>query len=139
MLKGATLQPATDDKLPVLVVEAFQGTGGVFLIRRQDTSELAGMLCVFVDDVLAIGSAEVVLRTGQYILSIWKGKLQSMLSRSDDPSWTREKLEVKAVKELVFIGIQIFMKDKVVAMTQQKWTIKQLNIRGLLIFLRKHS
>ena len=132
VLKGAKLHPATGDKLPVLVVEAFQGTGGVFLIRRQDTSELVGMLCVFVDGVLAIGSAEVALRTGQYILSVWKGKLHGMLSRSDNPTWTREKLEVKAVKELIFIGIQIFVKDKVVAMTQQKWTIKQLNIRGFL-------
>ena len=132
VLRGAKLRPATGDMLPVLMVEAFQGTGGVFLIRRHDTSELVGMLCVFVDDVLAIGSAEVVLRVGQYILSVWKGKLQGMLSRSDKPSWTRGKLEVKAVKELIFIGIQIFVKDKSVAMTQQKWTIKQLNIRGFL-------
>ena len=93
MLKGAVLHPAEGDALPVLIVEALQGTGGVFLIRRQDTSELVGMLCVFVDDVLAIGSAEVVLRTGQYILNVWKGTLQGMLSRSDDQSWTRGSLK----------------------------------------------
>ncbi|CAE7399595.1 unnamed protein product [Symbiodinium pilosum] len=132
VLKGAVLHPEESDALPILIVEAFQGTGGVFLIRHQVTSELVGMLCVFVDDVLAIGSAEVVLRTGQYILNVWKGKLQGMLSRSDDQSWSRGSLEVKAVAELVFIGIQIFLKNETVAMTQQKWTIKQLNIRGFL-------
>ena len=132
VLKGAVLHPVESDALPILIVEAFQGTGGVFLIRRQATSELVGMLCVFVDDVLAIGSAEVVLRTGQYILNVWKGKLQGMLSRSDDQSWSRGSLEVKAVAELVFIGIQIFLKNETVAMTQQKWTIKQLNVRGFL-------
>ena len=132
VLKGAILHPSQGDQLPILVVETFQGTGGVFLIRCQDSSELVGMLCVFVDDVLAIGTAETVLRIGQYILSVWKGKLQGMLSRSATQSWTRDKLEVKAVKELIFIGIQIFLKDETVAMTQQKWTIKQLNVRGFL-------
>ena len=132
VLKGALLHPAEGDALPILIVDAFQGTGGVFLIRRKDTSELVGTLRVFVDDVLAIGAAEVVLRMGQYILSIWKGKLQGMLSRSDEQHWVREKLEVKAMAELVFIGIQIFFKVEVVALTQQKWTIKQLNIRGFL-------
>ncbi|CAE7231546.1 unnamed protein product [Symbiodinium sp. CCMP2592] len=132
ILSGAILEPAAGDELPVLVIEAMKGIGGVFLIKRRDTQELVAVACVFVDDVLAIGETEAILRIGEFILKSWKGKLQGMISRDANQKWTRGSLEVMKKPELVFVGIQVFFHDKGVATSQQRWVVKQLNLRGYL-------
>ena len=132
ILDGAVLEAAAGDLLPTLVIRAMKGIGGVFLITTRDTQQLVAVACVFVDDVLAIGETEAILRIGEFILKSWKGRLQGMLSRETAQAWMRGTLEVKAKSELVFVGIQMFFRNGGVAMSQQRWVVKQLNVRGYL-------
>ena len=108
ILDGAVLEAAAGDLLPTLVIQAMKGIGGVFLITTRDAQQLVAVACVFVDDVLAIGETEAILRIGEFVLKFWKGRLQGMLSREPTQAWKRGTLEVKAKSELVFVGVQMF-------------------------------
>ena len=132
ILDGAVLEAAAGDLLPTLVIQAMKGFGGVFLKTTRDAQQLVAVACVFVDDVLAIGETEAILRIGEFVLKSWKGRLQGMLSREPTQAWKRGTLEVKAKSELVFVGIQMFFHNGGVAMSQQRWVVKQLNVRGYL-------
>ena len=55
-----------------------------------------------------------------------------MITRGAEVQCQRGSLEVQVKSELVFIGIQMFFKGSAVMMSQQRWVVKQLNIRGYL-------
>ena len=126
------MEPADGAKYPTLILEAMKGIGGVFLVRVEATGELVGIICVFVDDVLAAGESEVNLRVSEHVLKTWKGKLQGMITRGAEVQCQRGSLEVQVKSELVFIGIQMLFKGSAVMMSQQRWVATQLNIRGYL-------
>ena len=133
VLSEATLPPLAEDDLPGLKVHAVSDYAGMWVIRREDNQEIVAIVSMFVDDGLAFGLREALLRFGELVAKKWKVKWQGLLSRTPFAGHiTRGAVELEYSKEIMFVGTQIRLNHRGVEISQHLWLLQELQKRQLI-------
>ncbi|CAE7300743.1 RE1 [Symbiodinium sp. CCMP2592] len=125
------LPPAEGDELPALeIVET--SCQGLYTVREVESRIIRAICAMFVDDGFCVGEREALLRYAEHVDKCWKTKFQGILSRLKDRSPAiRGSLSIPMIEEITFIGVQVTFQAGLVATSQRKWLLQELDRRGL--------
>ena len=107
-LDGQILSSTKGDELPQLKVEAVSDYAGMWVVRKDDDKSIVAVVSMFVDDGIAFGKREALLRFGELVSKRWKTKWQGLLGRTRlEGSVTRGNVALEYTSEIIFIGAQV--------------------------------
>ena len=118
--------------MPNLKVHAVSDYAGMWVLRREDTQEIVAIVSMFVDDGLAFGKREALLRFGELVGKKWKVKWQGLLFRIPfEGHVKRGAVELEYAKEIMFVGTQS-LSHMGVEISQHLWLLQELQKRQLI-------
>ena len=130
-LDNKVLKARDGDKHGDLVLKPHADIPGLWSVVTVAEGKLLGFTTMFVDDGLAIGDDEAMMRVLEYVLEVWSATVQGFMGWDVPPKIGRGNLVVPRVEEFVFLGLRITLNETGVQLDQHKWLAQELQKRGL--------
>ena len=130
-LDNKVLKARDGDKHGDLVLKPHADIPGLWSVVTVAEGKLLGFTTMFVDDGLAIGDDEAMMRVLEYVLEVWSATVQGFMGWDVPPKIGRGNLVVPRVEEFVFLGLRITLNETGVQLDQHKWLAQELQRRGL--------